>query len=383
MKKLAIISTHPIQYYAPVFKLLAVSCTLKVFYTRGETDDAHDPEFARKIEWDIPLLDGYDYEFVFNTGKNIPQGGFWSISNPDLIKKIASFSPHAILVYGWAYQSHLKAMRYFKGKIPLWFRGDSHWLDPQKPIKNFIRKQLLTWVYCHVDLAFYVGKANKAYFLALGLKENQLCFAPHTVDNERFTQSQAEAVQNLRQSLGIPKSAIVVLFAGKFIAKKNPEGLIRAFAQAQVTQSHLLLVGNGALEESLKLKAESLKLNIHFMDVQNQSYMPVVYQACDLFVLPSIGPGETWGLAVNEAMAAGKAVLVSNRAGCSIDLVQEGVNGFTFDVQSTEDFGNKIKDLIANPAQLVQMGQKSRLIIANWTIKAQVKAILATLYATQ
>ena len=66
------------------------------------------------------------------------------------------------------------------------------------------------------------------------------------------------------------------------------------------------------------------------MDFQNQSEMPKVYHSCDVLVLPSQGPGETWGLAVNEAMASGKAVLVSDKCGCYPDLVQDNINGFVF-----------------------------------------------------
>ena len=71
MKKLAIVVTHPIQYYVPVFRLLAKKCDLKIFYTWGEKGAAakYDPDFNQIIDWDIPLLGGYEYEFVVNTSK--------------------------------------------------------------------------------------------------------------------------------------------------------------------------------------------------------------------------------------------------------------------------------------------------------------------------
>ena len=128
MKKIAIITTHPIQYNAPWFKMLALadSVDLKVFYTWSQAKEkVKDKTFGREIKWDIPLLEGYNYEFVKNISKN-PGSNQWNgIDNPDLIPKVKSFDPDSILVFGWKMKSHFKVMRYFKGKVPVWFRGDS------------------------------------------------------------------------------------------------------------------------------------------------------------------------------------------------------------------------------------------------------------------
>ena len=181
--KLTIITTHPIQYYAPVFQLLAKSLELKVFYTAGEQSiTKYDKGFKKSIEWDIPLFEGYEYEFLENIAKNKGSHHFKGIVNPKAIQHIKAYQPDAILIYGWAYSSHLKIMRHFKSKIPIYFRGDSTLLDRQTNFKNILRRILLKWVYSHVDKAFYVGNANKAYFKKYGLKEHQLIFAPHAMD---------------------------------------------------------------------------------------------------------------------------------------------------------------------------------------------------------
>ena len=105
--------------------------------------------------------------------------------------------------------------------------------------------------------------------------------------------------------------------------------------------------------------------------------MPVVYQACDLFCLPSQGPSETWGLAVNEAMAAGKAILVSNKVGCGKDLINES-NGYIFkssDVTSLRQCLTKILSFDLNA-----MGQSSIYTISKWNFKNQVSVFVKTLY---
>ncbi|MGV8879826.1 MAG: glycosyltransferase family 4 protein [Sphingobacteriaceae bacterium] len=368
IKRLAIISTHPIQYYAPVFQLLhqRKDIAIKVFYTWGEqSEQKFDPGFNKKIEWDIPLLDGYPFEWAINTAKDPGSHHFTGIVNPHLIAQIKIWNPDALLVYGWAYQSHLQVLRYFKGKIPVFFRGDSTLLDRPLGIKSWLKKHFITWVYQHVDHAFYVGDQNRKYFLAHGLRPDQLHFAPHAVDNNRFAAVRSTEVDLLKKHLRLTSTDVLVVFAGKLETKKDPELLQRTFTDLKFPNVHLLFVGNGVLEE--KLKADSLGLkNIHFLNFQNQTDMPVVYQACDLFILPSSGPGETWGLAVNEAMACGKAILVSDKVGCAADLVKPGINGAVFKAGNLDSLKEKLTQLIAHPEKLKQFGTASKTIIKDW-----------------
>ncbi|MGA9652061.1 glycosyltransferase family 4 protein [Pedobacter sp.] len=380
-KKLAIVSTHPIQYYAPVFKLLAQEIEIKIFYTQGDYSlNKFDLGFKQKIEWDLPLLDGYDYTFVENNAKDRGTHHFNGINNPTLITQIKDYQPQAVLVYGWAWKSHLKAIRYFKGRIPVYFRGDSTLFSKTSKWKTLFKPLFLKWVYSHVDLAFYVGKANKAYFKKYGLNEKQLVFAPHAIDNERFSENRAVEVSALREKLGIGNEEVLLLFSGKFDMIKNPDILLDAFLKLDLKNVYLLFVGNGALEEKLKATSEKQKTNnnrIYFMDFQNQTQMPSIYQACDLFCLPS--RSETWGLAVNEAMACGKAILVSDQVGCAIDLVKPQVNGDIFKSEDLEDLKNKLLSFVANKSRLVTFGETSKTIIKDWSFERQVMILLQTI----
>lgn len=376
MKKLAIIATHPIQYYAPVFKLLAQSVVLKVFYTAGNQFlNKFDHGFKQDITWDIPLTEGYDHQFLTNTALEPGSHHYKGIVNPQAIETIRSFKPDAILIYGWSYQSHLKIMRHFKGKVPVYFRGDSTLIDQISGLKNLLRKLFLKWVYQHVDIAFYVGSANKAYFKAYGLKEKQLVFAPHAIDNSRFSDNRKEEADLLRKELNLNENDILILFAGKLEPKKDPTLLLAAFATLNATNVHLLFVGNGVLEETLKLEVKNKQLTqVHFRAFQNQSQMPVVYQACDLFCLPSKGPGETWGLAVNEAMAASKAALVSNKVGCAVDLITKST-GAIFKSTDLTELSQKLIALTKDKAILKNNGQNAFNLIQNWSFEQQVNAI--------
>lgn len=373
MKKLAIITTHPIQYNAPIFRLLAErnKIRIKVFYTwENSRDKVYDKKFGREIKWDIPLLEGYDYKFVKNISKDQGSHHYKGIDNPTLNKEIEKWDADAVLIYGWKFKSHFKTMRYFKGKIPVFFRGDSTLLDEVGGLKSKLRRIVLKKVYKNIDFAFYVGTNNKKYFLKHGLRDKQLIFAPHAIDNDRFYDKDnkfEEKAKKWRQELGVKDKDIVFLFVGKFEAKKNPMLLIES--AKKLPEYKFLFVGNGELEDDMKTNAGK---NVLFLPFQNQSIMPVVYRLGDVYVLPSKGPGETWGLAVNEAMACGKAVLVSDKVGCAVDLVENNENGYIFKSNDLNDLIKKIK-LFEN--SLKKFGEKSFKIIKNWSFKIIVETI--------
>ncbi len=373
--RLAVVSTHPIQYFSPVFRQLASmrDIELKVFYGLEGTAQTHDHGFGQAVEWDIPLLDGYEYEFVENVSTDPGSHHFRGVDLPTLNTRIENWQADSVLIYGWCYKAHLKAMRYFKNKIPVLFRGDSTLIDEQPGMKTFLRRRFLSWVYRHVDLSLYVGQNNKAYFGKHGLNESQLAFAPHAVDNTRFESIEKSETQKIREKLNIGYDELVFLFVGKLEHKKAPDLLLNSFLKLQPPNAHLVFAGSGEMEETLEKHANG---NVHFLGFQNQSQMPGVYSMADVVLLPSRGPGETWGLALNEAMACGRAVMASDRVGAAVDLVQPGKNGWVFAANDQAALCECLKEALEVGRDSIEaMGETSRKIIADWTVESQCKAI--------
>jgi len=266
MQRLAIITTHPIQYYAPLFCELAKHITLKVFYTWSQSKEKIiDKDFGIQRQWDIPLLEGYSYTFVNNIATNPGSSHFTGINNPSLIQEVEAWKPDAILIFGWAFISHLKALRHFHKKIPVLFRGDSTLLDEALnfSIKKTMRRFFLKWVYKHIDYALYVGKANKRYFKVHGVQEHQLIFAPHAIDNKRFAGANNAEVQERKNTLGIDASDIVFLFAGKLSSKKGPDFLIQSFLRVANNRNgiKLIIAGNGEFEKPLKQRYAKITMS--------------------------------------------------------------------------------------------------------------------------
>lgn len=332
--RLAIVTTHPVQYYAPWFRHLAATPGLdvRVFYlwdfgVTGRTD----PTFGVPVTWDVPLLNGCPHEFVPNTSRAPGTHRFWGIRNPELLERLARFEPDAALCVGYNYATFARLLL-SRPRYPLILRGDSHRLVAPSGLNARLKKAVLTRVFRRFAACLYVGQANRDYYRLHGVPDERLFFAPHAVDNDRFAADRgrvsAEAAA-WRRELGIGPDRRVVLFAGKFEPKKRPLDLLEAFRRATPPHTVLLYVGSGPLEAELRAAAESVP-GVHFAPFQNQSAMPRVYAAADLLVLPSYGSGETWGLCVNEAMCLGKPAIVSSHVGCGPDLVTSGETGWTF-----------------------------------------------------
>ncbi|WP_017314706.1 glycosyltransferase family 4 protein [Mastigocladopsis repens] len=371
MKKLAIITSHPVQYYAPWFRHLAsyADFAVKVFYLWdfGITHQV-DKGFQQSLQWDVPLLIGYDYEFVPNVSSNPGTHHFWGLQNPSLVSQVKAYSPDAVLLMNYNYASLYRFLSSWNTRqAPLLFRGDSHRLLAPTGLKAWARQQFISLIYRRFAACLYVGKANYNYFLYHGVPANCLYFSPHAIDNDRFfahAQTAKEQAVAWKQELGIPIDHAVILFAGKFEEKKRPLDLLRAFVQAKLSQVSLLFVGSGSLEKDLKSQVAEHK-NIYVAPFQNQTLMPRTYAVADLVVLPS--HSETWGLVMNEAMCLARPVIASTHVGCTQDLIHPHQNGLIFGAGDVPALAHSLQEALRDRQRLQQWGENSRNIISQYS----------------
>jgi glycosyltransferase involved in cell wall biosynthesis len=232
-------------------------------------------------------------------------------------------------------------------------------------------------VYSHVDVAIAVGSNNRDYFAWCGLPLQRIALAPHSVDTTRFAADSADhesLAAQWRRELGISSEAIVILFAGKLQPKKNPGLLLDAFKSLE-DGSHLVFVGNGELESEIKASAAAIE-NVHFMSFRNQSVMPAVYRMGDVFVLPSKGPEETWGLALNEAMASGRAVIASTKVGGARDLIHSAENGWIFESGNRKALEDALRTATSGGRKgLHTMGRAAQAHCVHWSAEESARRI--------
>lgn len=170
-----------------------------------------------------------------------------------------------------------------------------------------------------------------------------------------------------RQELNIPNDAVVLMCYGQLIERKGADLLIKAFSKRYKNsdKSTLLIIGNGPFLDTLIEQVNQLNLkNIRFIEYLGDKEVCKYYSIADIFVLPS--REEAWGLVVNEAMACGLPVLVSKTAGSSVDLVKNGVNGYTFTPENFNDLSKKLSRLIENKKIRKLMGKQSEIISSNF-----------------
>lgn len=378
-RRLAVVTSHPIQYYAPWFRHLARDggkrgdLDLRVFYLWGEgTAARHDPGFGHVVRWDVPLLDGYPHEFVPNVSPRPGTDHFWGLRNPSLLGRLTAFRPDAALLLGYNYASFLRLLLSPRLRRPfsLLLRGDSHrlvWSAATSRRETF-RRWVITRIFRRFAAGLAVGRANQDYLRQHGFPENRIFFCPHAVDGDRFNadvEGTRRGAAEWRASLGIPAGSQVVLFAGKLEPKKRPQDLLNAFTALgppQPAERVLLIVGAGSLREQLLILAAG-RPDIIFAPFQNQSFMPRTYATADLFVLPSFGPGETWGLAVQEAQCLGRPVVVSSHVGCGPDLVEHGENGLIFPAGDVTALAAALRTALMDPERLRRWGERGRLLV--------------------
>ncbi|MBO6702621.1 MAG: glycosyltransferase family 4 protein [Pseudomonadales bacterium] len=324
--KLCIAATHPVQYHAPLFRLLARELDLFVLYQKGSDAEQHErSDFEKSFEWDTNLLEGYKSKVL--------AGG--------IDKEIARQDCDAILVLGWHSSFYWKAT--FSGignNIPVLVRGDSHLLTPTPIFKRLLKLVTHRLLLLCFDAALYSGVRSREYFSHYGMKDEQLFFSPNSVDNQFFFKQSASG-ESLRDELGIPAEEKVVLFAGKLVEDKNPHLFSEAIVElnhADKGRIHGVVVGDGRLRQQL-MSRYSDESYLHFPGFRNQSQMPACYASADLLCLPS--KHETWGLVVNEAMATGLPCLVTDTAGCVPDLITKET-GMTLSIDEMSALAAKI-----------------------------------------
>lgn len=393
-QRLAVVLSHPTQYFSPWFQYIAkhADIELKVFYLWDfGVEKKLDRSFGHALKWDIPLLEGYASEFVANKSRDPGTHHFFGLNNPGLVGALKAWQPDAILMFGYNYLSHLKVLLSWDLRnIPILQRGDSHDLARAPGWKSKWNRFLRSILFRRFAAFLSVGKANSDYFRNSDVAEEKIHFVPHCIDNERF-QSACESAEReaiaWRQELGIAADAKVILFAGKFEIKKRPMDLLAAFRQlpSNCQSPILLFVGAGQLEAELKEAAgPDIGKTIFFSPFQNQTQMPKVYALGTVFVLPSLGDGETWGLAVNEAMNLRRPAVVSSHVGCGPDLVLNENTGWIFSAGNVDELATILRRVICmSDGELEAMGQSAFEHVQSYSYEAACTSLLQAFHQVQ
>jgi len=325
--RLTVVQTHPVQYVAPWFRYIHEACAdidLTVLYATEPSPMQQGVGFGREVEWDVPLRDGYVSRVLRPTAPdtNVGAESFWGADAPGVGAALLESRPDAVLVMGWHSSTYARAMYTCRRhRIPVMVRGDTNLLSAPTGLRHSAWIARTRWLLSQFDACLSVGTRSGALYRYFGVPDTRIFEAPHSVDDALFAQAAARRRSceraALRERFGLRPTSFVPLFAGKLEDVKRPLDFIRA-AAALRPAPEILLAGSGRLEPECDALARQLDVKVVALGFVNQTQMVDVYAAADCLVLPG---RETWGLVVNEALAAGLPAIVSDQAGCAPDLI--------------------------------------------------------------
>ena len=281
--------------------------------------------------------------------------------------------PQVVFVPGWASAGALAALGWCRRNgVPAIVMSASQAID--HPRRGW-RERVKGWILRQGSAAFVGGSPHRAYAIALGMEPGRIRMGYDAVDNDHFASGADQARQEagaLLAERGL--NGPFVLTSTRFIAKKNLPRLIEAFAMAREGQAvpwSLVILGDGPLRPEIerRIRESGLEGAVILPGFLQYPDLPAWFGLAGFFVLASTS--EQWGLVVNEAMAAGLPVLVSDRCGSAEDLVIAGRTGFTFDPLDTPALAQLMRRMMAMPDdEREAMGAAARERVADFSPQA-------------
>ncbi len=365
--RLALVVTHPIQHFAPLYREVAAAgeVDLRVFYCCDWGVKAYfDALYGREVEWDVPLLEGYEHEFL-PIRRRPRRISFFEVDNPAVSDRLAALSPDAVLVHGYGCRTMWRAVQWAgEHGVPALLSSDSHAGAPVAAWKRPLKALFVGRFYARLDGALAVGQSNRAYHRRYGLPEERIFPGVLPVDGGRLLASVPEpavARAELRRDLGIPEEAVVALFCGNLTPWKRPFDFVRA-VQAAEPRVWGLVVGDGPERPRVESALAEDRGRVRLAGFVNQSAIGRYYAASDLLVVPS--ERDAHPLVVTEALFFGLPVLISEAVGCigSDDTARPGQNAEVFPVGRPEELARLLGRLTRDGAERARLGTASRAL---------------------
>ncbi|MGD0013044.1 MAG: glycosyltransferase [Bryobacteraceae bacterium] len=288
---------------------------------------------------------------------------------PAVRRVLDELRPNVVCINGWSIGGALETLQWCaRRRVPAVVMSDSTALDkPRRAVEESVKRRILRLC----SAALVAGTRHAEYLESLGFPRERIFLGYDAVDNDHFARGAGQARQatdQWRARLGMPPRYFLAV--SRFGEKKNLPRLIEAYAlyrrQAGTDAAALVILGDGPLRPQLEAAVAHLDLDgsVSMPGLASYNELPAWYALAECFIHASTV--EQWGLVVNEAMASGLPVLVSERCGCASDLVQPGVNGFTFDPFQPERLAELMVSMAASSTDRAAMGRAGAEIVAAW-----------------
>jgi glycosyltransferase involved in cell wall biosynthesis len=384
-QRLAIVVSHPIQHFVPLYRALAARGDVQLcvfFASRVGLNSYYDEEMQTEIAWKIDLLANYPH--VFLPGADAAtRSDLLPTLNPDLGQALGDFDPDSVLVYGYSMALSRRAAHWADdyGRR-LMMISDSELREPRPLLKRIAKQFVVRRHYARIDAFLSVGDENARYYRHYGAPPERIFRSPFTIDETSYREAATRrepARADLIERHRLPDDAILALFVGKLSKRKRPQDLVEAVARLRDRTTrpvHALLAGGGELADELAERVKSEGLPAHLLGFVNVDVLPMLYAGCDVLVHTS--QADPHPLVCSEAACIGLPMVLSDRIGAEgpTDIARRGENAFVYECGDVSALADILADLADNPALLADYGARSSEIFEQQSMAVSVAGII-------
>ncbi|MCG2737893.1 MAG: glycosyltransferase family 4 protein [Candidatus Methanoperedenaceae archaeon] len=358
MKKYKVALIHNIisPYRVPLFEGLAKhpSIDLSVYFCA---------KTHKERKWDI--LDSITYNYEILSGITLEFSSIIYHINPSVISKLIQGKYDAVIIGGSAdftTQTAFVTSKLLKTPVILWSEG----IESAQSFLGKLINPLTKYIVRNVSAIVVPGTMSRDFYVKMGAIPEKIFIAPNIVDNKMFIGKSSKFKEDkgkFKHELNINNDK-VILYVGQLIKRKGVEYLINAFKKIKYKNDDicLIIIGDGVLKRELEEICVKKQIkDVHFTGWVSEEKKIIYYSIADLFVLPTLE--DVWGLVINEAMCCGLPIISTNAAGCAVDMIIPGDNGFFVDAANADQLYLTMKKIILNEEVARKMGKISLEII--------------------
>ncbi|MHB9836408.1 glycosyltransferase family 4 protein [Paraburkholderia terrae] len=295
-------------------------------------------------------------------------GGRWLNVFARLTAIIRRMEPDVVVTLGYdtPYSLWLCFVRRFTRPFGLIYMSDSKADDgPRSSVKEWLKRRLVR----RFDAALVAGERHRDYAESLGIPRWRSRVGFDVIDVDQFSRRAAAAhatADDVRRVRDLPQR--YVLCVSRFVARKNVDVVINAFARSRLADHaiELVLIGQGQDEPMLRTLVSQLELekSVRFLDALPNGEMPAIYGLADFVVLAS--EFDQWGLCINEAFAASRTAIVTHTCGVARELVMNDTNGYVVEPGNAEMLAARMRTLALDDVLRERLSARARLSVEQW-----------------
>ena len=335
-KRLAVVVSHPIQYYAPLYRALASEPSIELhvlFGSRIGLEKTLDVEMKTELAWATDLTGGYSHEFL-DEADSIKQVGFRSVDNPSVTRALARFRPDAVIIHGYAMMTMLRALLWCRLRgIRAILTSDSSAHGSPPGWRRGLKMAGVPPLLRQFGAALTMSDRAEDHLASLGYPRARMFRTPVMIDagfwRARENRSASRAAK--RAELGIGENEFTLICSGKLVARKRVEDILEAMARLpKGAPTTLLIAGDGELADELKARAARLGLKPRFLGFVNIDALPALYACADALV--HAAEIEQFGMIVLEAAVVGLPIVLSDATGAigPTSIARPGANAIVY-----------------------------------------------------